>query len=78
MVLLARVVLPHIDGTLADSALGLLRAGTRDTRIFERLPTTLWSSLAPSAVNDRLSRGIRAAFDPHRLLNTGILGEEPA
>src|SRR4029079_15888356 len=48
---IARVVLPHTDGTLADSALALLRAGPRDTRIFERLPATLWSSLAPSAVN---------------------------
>jgi glycolate oxidase FAD binding subunit len=44
------------------------------TRIFERLPAALWSDV-PSAVNDRLSRGVRAAFDPARILNRGILGE---
>jgi len=70
-----RVVLPHVGNTITDDALGLLRAGTRDVRIFERLPAGLWSSLAPSPVNDRLSRGVRTAFDPHRLLNPGILGE---
>ena len=75
---IARIVLPHTDHTLPDSALALLRAGTRDVRIFERLPAALWSSLAPSGVNDRLSRGVRAAFDPHRMFNPGILGEEPA
>jgi glycolate oxidase FAD binding subunit len=73
-----RVVLPHNEGGPADGALELLRAGSRETRIFERLPARLWTSLAPSAVNDRLSRGVRAAFDPHRLLNPGILGETEA
>ena len=70
-----RVVLPHNDGSPAPGALEILRAGSRETRVFERLPARLWASLAPSAVNDRLSRGVRAAFDPHRLLNPGILGE---
>lgn len=73
-----RVVLPHNDGAPADDAIEILRAGTRDTRIFERLPASLWPVLAPSRVTDRLSRGVRAAFDPHRLLNPGILGETEA
>jgi glycolate oxidase FAD binding subunit len=73
-----RVVLPHDAGAPTDNALELLRAGTRDTRIFERLPASLWPVLAPSRVTDRLSRGVRAAFDPHRLLNPGILGETEA
>lgn len=72
----ARIVLPHTEHTIAADALGLLRAGTRDVRIFERLPAGLWSSLAPSPVTDRLSRGVRAAFDPHRVLNPGILGDD--
>lgn len=72
----ARVVLPHTEGTIATDALGLLRAGARDVRIFERLPASLWSSLAPSPVTDRLSRGVRAAFDPHHMLNPGILGDD--
>jgi glycolate oxidase FAD binding subunit len=43
--------------------------------VVERLPATLWSSLVPSAAADNLSRGIRAAFDPDRIMNPGILGE---
>jgi glycolate oxidase FAD binding subunit len=73
-----RVVLPHNDGAPSEGALEILRAGTRETRVFERLPARLWASLAPSAVNARLSRGVRAAFDPHRLLNPGSLGETQA
>lgn len=73
-----RVVLPHNEGSPAESVLEILRAGSREIRIVERLPAPLWPSLAPSAVNDRLSRGVRAAFDPYRLLNPGILGETQA
>jgi len=71
----ARVVLPHNEGAPMDAALELLRGASRDTRIFERLPAALWPALAPSRATDRLSHGVRAAFDPHRLLNPGILGE---
>jgi glycolate oxidase FAD binding subunit len=42
-------------------------------RIGEVLPAHAWSSL-PSATMDRLSRGVRAAFDPRGILNPGILG----
>jgi len=72
----ARVVLPHTDGMLGEPVVGALRSATREVRIFERLPAALWPVLAPPAVHDRLSRGIRTAFDPHWLLNPGILGEE--
>ena len=44
------------------------------THIFERLPDSEWSR-APSRVNDPLSRAVRTAFDPARLLNRGILGD---
>ncbi|HUQ80005.1 MAG TPA: FAD-binding protein [Gemmatimonadaceae bacterium] len=70
----ARVVLPN-GGGLPEAAGDALAALTRDVRIYERLPRAQWPSLAPSAVVDRLSVGIRGAFDPHRLLNPGILGE---
>lgn len=43
--------------------------------VAERLPASLWSSLVPPTAVDSLSRGIRAAFDPDRILNPGILGE---
>jgi glycolate oxidase FAD binding subunit len=45
------------------------------TRIFERLPAELWPALAPTPVGDHLSRGVKRAYDPHHLLNPGILGE---
>ena len=71
----ARVILPHQGGEPTDAALAALRGESRDTRIFERLSPRLWPGMAPNAVSDRLSRGVRSAFDPHRLLNPGILGE---
>jgi FAD/FMN-containing dehydrogenase len=46
--------------------------------VFEQLPAALWPVLAPSPVSSDLARRTRAAFDPHRLLNPGILGESPA
>lgn len=52
-----------------------LAAGLSDvTMIYERLPADMWPKLSPSVVSDRLSRGIMSAFDPHRILNPGILG----
>jgi glycolate oxidase FAD binding subunit len=76
---IVRLVVP-LPGALAPdevqelgAALGTPFAGTR---IAERLPAALWPTIAPSPVTDRLSRGVRHAFDPHFVLNPGILGEE--
>jgi FAD/FMN-containing dehydrogenase len=75
---IVRLVVP-LPNTLADdearelgTALAVPFAGTR---IAERLPASLWPTLAPSSVMDRLSLGIRRAFDPNLVLNPGILGE---
>ena len=46
------------------------------TVIFERLPSHEWARLSPSVVDDRLSRRLKAAFDPSGILNPGILGGE--
>lgn len=71
----SRIVIPNDGDALPDAAEAALRSAARETRIFERLPAPLWPTLAPAAVTDRLSRGIRTAFDPDRVLNPGILGE---
>jgi glycolate oxidase FAD binding subunit len=76
----ARLVVPLPDALdegetrELQAALATTFAGTR---ICERLPASLWPTLAPSPADDRLSRGVRAAFDPHLVLNPGILGETP-
>jgi FAD/FMN-containing dehydrogenase len=71
-----RIALPALADASVVDALGT-RPRDRVTRIFERLPAALWPVLAPSPADDRLSRRVRDAFDPHRLLNPGILGEAP-
>lgn len=55
--------LPHY-GRDSDTAL-----------IFEKLPEDVWPVVSPSVVADPLSRGVRKAFDPHNILNPGILGD---
>lgn len=44
------------------------------THIFERLPARAWRTV-PCRVDDPISRAVRTAFDPARILNRGILGE---
>jgi FAD/FMN-containing dehydrogenase len=43
--------------------------------IFEKLHPDVWPAVAPSAVSDALSQGIKRAYDPHNILNPGILGD---
>ena len=43
--------------------------------IFERLPADVWREVSPSVVSDELSQGLKRAFDPHHILNPGILGD---
>lgn len=68
-----RAMLPADDGTLRPALTGR-RASATCTRVYERLPAALWERLAPTAVSDRLSQGIKRAFDPHDVLNPGLLG----
>jgi hypothetical protein len=58
---------PEIVTSLVKSLPGV-------TVVYERLTPELWNVLSPSVVSDRLSAGIRDVFDPHRILNPGILG----
>jgi glycolate oxidase FAD binding subunit len=43
--------------------------------IFEKLPADVWSEVSASVVSDALSQGIKRAYDPHNILNPGILGD---
>jgi len=49
--------------------------GAASEVIFEKLPPEVWAQVSPSVVADGLSRGIRSAYDPHNVLNPGILGD---
>jgi glycolate oxidase FAD binding subunit len=66
----ARCVVP---GDAREAARRLARCEA--SVIFERLPADLWAELAPPAVEDRLSRSVKARFDPFNVLNPGVLGE---
>ena len=70
-----RVVLPLDDGPSDASLRAALEIPFDGTRIYERLPAALWPALAPTAMHGPLDRGVKAAFDPHHLLNPGIFGE---
>jgi FAD/FMN-containing dehydrogenase len=44
--------------------------------IFEKLPSAeVWAHASPTVVADPLSQGIKRAYDPHCILNPGILGD---
>jgi glycolate oxidase FAD binding subunit len=71
---LVRFVLP------GDAGFGLPRFDAGDARptvVAERLPAAVWRDhgpgLAPAPASDRLTLGVRRAFDPHGILNPGIL-----
>jgi glycolate oxidase FAD binding subunit len=53
------------------------RVTTSDhTRIVERLPDEMWRRLGQPVSEDRISRRIRATFDPAGILNRGIMGDD--
>ncbi|MEA2706167.1 MAG: glycolate oxidase binding subunit [Gemmatimonadaceae bacterium] len=49
--------------------------GVATSVIFEKLPAEVWPVVSPSVAADPLSRGIKKAYDPHNVLNPGILGD---
>ena len=44
------------------------------TIVCERMPREIWPIVSPTVVGDRVSQGIKRAFDPQNILNPGILG----
>jgi glycolate oxidase FAD binding subunit len=49
--------------------------GSDSVLIFEKLPEDVWPVVSPTVVADSLSRGVKTVFDPHNILNPGILGD---
>ncbi len=71
-----RCIVPDPDPVALGS--GILQQPVAGTLVPERLPATLWGSIGARTGRDRLSRGVRRAFDPHGILNPGILGDGDA
>lgn len=71
---IVRSIVPYDDeDEIAPWLAGV--ASAPGARIFERLPASSWRMAASGAAGDRLSRRIKQTFDPHGVLNPGILGE---
>jgi glycolate oxidase FAD binding subunit len=71
----ARVVLPLTQETRDAEVRAVLETPFEGSRVYERMPTALWNVLSSPAIRGPLDRGIKKAFDPHNILNPGILGE---
>jgi len=69
---IVRCIVPA--GSAPDEVARIAAACGDFSVVFERLPPALWEVLSPSVSADRLSRGIKQAFDPANILNPGILG----
>jgi len=65
----ARLIVPQPEAGALQAAISSL--GARWSVAGELLPNEAWESLPPP--DDPLSRRVRAAFDPHGVLNPGIL-----
>ncbi|HEX5436737.1 MAG TPA: FAD-binding protein [Gemmatimonadaceae bacterium] len=72
---IVRCIVPDEDPGAVSGFVAAARAFD-GTRIAERLPERCWTpEAAPSAVADRLSRGVKHGYDPANVLNPGILGD---
>ena len=69
---IVRCILPASSGFEGVHALS--EACKTSTIVCERMPRELWPLISPTVVGDRISQGIKKAFDPQGILNPGILG----
>ena len=71
-----RLIASRSDKETAPTSSVDLRVQENDgaTVVYEKLDAEVWPLVSPSAVSDPLSQGIKRAYDPHNILNPGILG----
>jgi glycolate oxidase FAD binding subunit len=69
---IVRCILPPSAGF--EAVHSLTEACRSVTVVCERMPREIWSIISPTVVGDRVSQGIKRAFDPKNILNPGILG----
>ena len=69
---IVRCVLP--SGDALNPSLAAALAAVASHVVAERAPAQLWSARPLAHPADPLQSRIRDAFDPHRILNSGILG----
>lgn len=58
----------------APDSLAAIARPLESARLIPERLGAMWSMLAPSSVNDPISRRVKEAFDPANVLNPGILG----
>jgi glycolate dehydrogenase FAD-binding subunit len=64
------------DTPTTEGSIDFHRGGAESSEvIFEKLPPEVWPAVSPTVVGDGLSQGVKRAFDPHNILNPGILGD---
>jgi glycolate oxidase FAD binding subunit len=69
-----RCIIPLTEG-VADVLRRSFGTPSTVTRVAERLPAELWPMCPARMIDSRLSRRVKATFDPAHILNPGILGE---
>jgi glycolate oxidase FAD binding subunit len=69
---IVRCILPASSGF--EMVHSLTEACNGATIVCERMPRELWPLISPTVVGDKISQGIKRAFDPHGILNPCILG----
>jgi glycolate oxidase FAD binding subunit len=69
-----RCILPRSDAAARGRLREALSPPTTSKRIGERLEADLWDLVAQPQSSDAIASRIRSTFDPHAILNPGILG----
>jgi glycolate oxidase FAD binding subunit len=74
---LLRLSAPRFDNESSPPTSVDLRVNANDGAavVYEKLDAEVWPLVSPSVVSDALSQGIKRAYDPHNILNPGILGD---